>query len=287
MTGQDSRSSKIAFISHRLISIVLMICVVQLISFGLIIQRSWQNYQQAQRLETLNGINHDLFEASDQLARENNLSQALLSGSRTITLRQRAQLITFRSQGDASMERALEQIDSHADTLPASVRDPLENSWRHFLGLRAETDRHLAAAIPLSYETLAFQLSLSIEDMQDRTNIAVHELTRKLGTAPDESIGRLAEASYLLWQVHDQVAADGSAMIVRAQMNHMLNSSDEAALEVGREFSDIVMGQLQIELRFLDQNALGYHASALSQEVDDRHLLPTTIASKPSVPRIT
>jgi len=268
MAPSTSHSTRIDVISRSLLSIMLVICVFQMISFGLVIERSIENYQQALRLQALDRINHTLFIASAELAREQNQYQTLLSNRTNFSVEQRAQLNALRAQVDQDMNQALQLMARDPDLISADVLTPLIERWQHFRQLRPELDQQLAQHKQAPSETLAFELSLATADLEGKTDLAVHEVTRKLDSAPDEAIGRLAESSYLLWRVRNQVAADGSAMIVRAQMAHTLNSSDEAALDTGRQFADIVMGQLQTEMRFLAQFNLGYRASDLKLEVD-------------------
>lgn len=267
MTGTSSRSPQIQIISHSLICIMLAICVFQLVSYGLVIERAVNNYRQALSLKQLDSINRDLFIATDQLAREHNLYQSLLSGNQPITPEERAQLLKFRQQANQSLERALSRLSLQPDISAQTVIDPLKERWQHFRQLRTLVDKHLSSNEPGTDETLAYQLSLASSDLTFQAGLAVHELTRKLASAPDESIGRLAEADYLLWQVRNQVAKDGAALIARAQLGHILNTSDEAALEAGRELAANAMVQLQTEMHFLGHYPLGYHTSDLALEL--------------------
>lgn len=273
MQARDSRSSHIEVISRSLISIVVVICIFQLISFGLVIDRAVESYQQARQLADLDTINRDLFVATDLVSRERNLSQSLLAGHQQISPQQKNQLSSFRRQADSRFEQALTRMQQQAGIDQSMVLTPLRERWNHYTKLRQDIDRRLANPMTFADETLGYELSLASSDLMTKTNLAVHELTRKLGSGQDESIGRLAEASYLLWQVRNQVAEDGSALSVRAQLARPLNSSNEASLEAGRSQASNFMSQLQMEMRFLHQFPIGYRASELSLEVGRFHQL--------------
>jgi len=267
MPGASNRVSQISVISRSLISIVAVICAFQLISFGLIISRSVETWQRAVQYEIQDDISRDLLQASDLAGRERNLEQMLLTGNKGYNQQLVGKLSNLRNQEDRAFDDAMALSVSHPDAVPPLITSVLADRLRHFRTLRASVDASLAKPALSENETTAYELSLATSDLISQTGLALHELSRSLASAPIESIGRLEEANYLLWQVRNQVSADGSALIERANMNHLLNASDETSLATGRELTDIVMKQLKTEMRFLDQFPLGYRASDLSQQV--------------------
>jgi len=276
MAVPRSHSSQIKIISSGLINMIIVICLFQMASFGAMIWHSIRSYQQAVRFQTLDTINRELFETSDVLAREQNLEQVMLAGASSVTQLERAQVITLRSQANGHMARALGLMTDNPELVSRAVLDPLMDRWAHFVTVQGDVDRSFSTVSESDNETQAYELSLASHDLTAGVGLAVHELTRELDGNPDDMVGRLAEASYLLWQIRNQVAADGAALIVRAQIGHLLNSSDEAILGTSREFTGSLMSQLQTEMRFLHDASFGYSASGLNADMAHFLLLCNT-----------
>lgn len=270
------RPSQIQQISRSLIAIVLVICLFQMFSYGLVISSALHNWQRAQTLAVVDRINRDLFVALDQVARERNLFQSVLTGQNAMTPEEARTLATLHREAEQRYNRAILALAQHPDIVDKAVVDAQRERWAHFVALRQQIDQRLRSRnAPAIDETLAYELSLASADLIHQTGLIVHELTRKMGSAPDETLGRLAEAGYKLWQIRDQVANDGSALIARARLGHTLNTSAEAALDSERDLAANTMVQLQTEMRFIGRKALGVHGSDLALSLARFHELST------------
>jgi PAS domain S-box-containing protein len=273
---KSGRKTQIQQISRSLIYIVLVICLFQMFSYGLVIGSAVQSWQHAQMLAAADRIDRNLFIALDQIARERNIYQGLLTGQHAMTSADDKALEALDKEAGQRYARASGELARNPDIVSTELVDSQHERWDHFSTLRGDIERHLkSTSVPASDETLAYELSLASADLIDQTGLIVHELTRKMGSAPDETSGRLAEASYLLWQIRDQVGNDSSALIARAQLGHTLNSSVEAALEADRELAGNFMQQLQVELRYLNHILPSPHGTDLAMSLARFHALST------------
>ena len=173
MHDRNSHSSHIVAISRSLISIVAVICIFQLISLGLVIDRSVHNYRDANQFAALDNINRALFVATDQVARERNLSLLLLAGQQAISQRQQAQLIRVRQQADQRFALALDQMAQQPE-IQSMLVTTLRERLAHYQQLRREIDQRLIRAQPFTDETLGYELSLASAELITKTNLVVH-----------------------------------------------------------------------------------------------------------------
>jgi len=273
MLTKENRTSHIEVINRSLISIVAAICIFQIVSFGLVISRAVESYQQAGQLASLDQLNNELFIATDLLAREHSLSQSLLATRRSITAAEQSRLKTYRQQANRQWALALQRLSSSPGLSDPHAQQPILDQWQHFQHLRVELDQNLAQPQRDTGETLGYQLSLANASLMQSTDLLVHELTRKLASTQEESIGRLAQASYLLWHVRNQISEEGTALGVRAMQAHQLNTANEAQLDSRQQQANGFIQQLQMEMRFLSQFPLGYQASSLAQKIRYFHQL--------------
>ncbi|TDR81510.1 ATP-binding protein [Paludibacterium purpuratum] len=268
MTEVNTNASQIELIRRSLIFIVIVISVFQLISYGLLIGQAVHEYRNAQSLAEADRVSRALFSATDALARERNIYQSILAGTRPQTPQERQALAQLQSRADRGFSLAFATLDASRLIVDDKIVSSMRNRWDHFQTVRAALDNRLATG-GATDETLSFELSLSIDDLFERTSLVSHELTRRLSSAPDDAIGRLAEVSYLLWQIRNQVATDGTAMIQRAQLGHLLNSSTEAELDSQRSLAANAMNQMQIGIRFLPDVQGGWHGAELGERLTD------------------
>ncbi|MBV8645825.1 ATP-binding protein [Paludibacterium sp.] len=275
MTEGNTSTSQMQLIRRSLVAIVIVISVFQLISYGLLIRQAVGDYHTAQILTAADRINRELFSATDALARERNLYQSILTGAHSIKGMERVSLDELQHQAQTQFSRAAVELRAEPLVADSRVVDGMMDRWEHFNAVRASIDKRLREPGAPTDETLAFEMSLAMSDLFERTMLVSHELSRRLASSPDDTIGRLAEVSYQLWQIRNQVATDGSALIQRAQLGHLLNSTTEADLDFDRGLAANAMNQLQIGIRLLPDVQGGWHGAELAGQLADFRELST------------
>jgi PAS domain S-box-containing protein len=256
-------------IGRSLIGIMALVGLVQLLAFTLAVQSSLQGFRSTTTLLRDATLSRTLVLATDFAERERNLTLIMLASPGQRSAARLGELDRARRDGDRLMQQALERMNDGERRPPREVGQQLAGQWRQFTSLRPDSDHVLHDAGAAGDETHRFLLTLATTRLFDVTGQALHELTRSLQSTDSVDVARLAQANYMLWRARETAEGEGIALVLRSAAQRPLNSTDEGQIQQDRSEVDYLLGQLQIEARFLGDDSLIRESAQLVRRLFD------------------
>ena len=246
--GQTSAIGRAAILT------VVLLGVIQLVASALLIRSGYQGYQRAVEHEQLNQANQQLFLAAQALARESDQTLGLLSGARSPSEVELANLQPLRQEADQLLGSALAM---GRDDAPSRVLlSEISGKQSHLQKRRSDIDKVLRRQPYQLDENSSFGWRLSIASLFGSIDKALRQDSYNLGDEPDPRLNRMAEVKFDIWSLSQVLNDEAHALNLRAEFHRTLNSSDEYQLTRNRERAQLIMDRLRESVRFLDQPGL-------------------------------
>jgi len=256
-------------IGRAVIGIVVGLCVILVLIFGILLNDSFKQHRLATRLEQLNQSSSLLYTAADLIQQENTQTRVLLSRETAPSAQELAQLKALRQRNASALRLGLARIDAiELREAGAKVSQAVDNLQQ----VRQEVDLALATRPFRREEALGFGYSLAVAHLLDSVDSLLVESTFLLGAQSSATMTRLTVTKLNAWSLSRSLRSEGGALQIRAELARQLNSTEESQLLALRERDEMLLERLRRVTQVIRDDALHQRlidTASLAQQLRD------------------
>ncbi|MDN0075802.1 ATP-binding protein [Crenobacter sp. SG2303] len=240
-------------IGRAVIGIVVGLCIILVLIFGILLSDSFKQHRLVARLEQLNQSSSLLYTAADLIQQENTQTRVLLSREVAPSAKELAHLEALQQRNASILRLGLARIDAaELREAGAKVSQAVDNLQR----VRQEVDLALAARPFRREEALGFGYSLAVAHLLDSVDSLLVESTFLLGDQSSAAMTRLTVTKLNAWALSRSLRSEGGALQIRAELARQLNSTEESQLLALRERDELLLERLRLVTQVIRDDAL-------------------------------